>query len=151
VIRGLDTFAALAIAQGNQDLAIQLAAAAAALRGQAGLPETPARTQKLLASAGGLGEAVVRELWDAGSELGSDAAVELALTVPELLASREPELTERELEISALITRGLSNRAIAAELGIAGATVARHIANIMAKLGFSSRLQVAAWVKDRGH
>jgi predicted ATPase/DNA-binding CsgD family transcriptional regulator len=151
VIRGLDTFAALAIAQGNQDLAVQLAAAAAALRGQAGLPETPARTQKLLASAGGLGEAVVRELWDAGSELSSDAAVELALTVPELLTSREPELTERELEISALITRGLSNRAIAAELGIAGATVARHIANIMAKLGFSSRLQVAAWVKVRGH
>jgi DNA-binding CsgD family transcriptional regulator len=150
VIRGLDAFAALAIAQGNQDLAIQLAAAAAALRSQAGLPKTPGRTQKLLASVGGLGEAAVRELWDAGSELSSNAAVELALTVPELLASREPELTARELEISALISRGLSNRAIAAELGIAGATVARHIANIMAKLGFSSRLQVAAWVKDRG-
>ncbi len=75
--------------------------------------------------------------------------MELALTVPDLLASREPELTARELQIAALITRGLSNRAIADELGIAAATVARHIANVMAKLGFTSRLQIAAWAKDR--
>jgi predicted ATPase/DNA-binding NarL/FixJ family response regulator len=151
VIRGLDTFAALAIAQGNQDLAVQLAAAAAALRREAGLPEAPAsRTQRLLSSADSFSEAEVSELWAAGSELSSDAAVELALTVPDLLATREPELTARELEIAALVTRGLSNRAIAAELGIASATVARHVANIMAKLGFSSRLQIAAWAKDHG-
>ncbi|MGN6792211.1 MAG: ATP-binding protein [Streptosporangiaceae bacterium] len=151
VIRGLDTFAALAIAQGNQDLGVQLAGAAAALRSQAGLPEAPAsRTERLLASADGLSESARSELWTAGSQLGGDAAVELALTVPLLLASREPELTARELEITALITRGLSNRSIAEELGIASATVARHVANIMAKLGFSSRLQIAAWAKERG-
>jgi len=151
VIRGLDTFAALAIAQGNQDLAVQLAAAAAALRREAGLPEAPAsRTQRLLSSADSLSEAEVSELWAAGSELSSDAAVELALTVPDLLATREPELTARELEIAALVAHGLSNRAIAAELGIASATVARHVANMMAKLGSSSRLQIAAWVRDHG-
>jgi predicted ATPase/DNA-binding CsgD family transcriptional regulator len=150
VIRGLDTFAALAIAQGNQDLGVQLAGAAVALRSRAGLPEAPAsRTERLLASAEGLSETARRELWTAGSQLSSDAAVELALTVPLLLASREPELTARELQITALITRGLSNRSIAEELGIASATVARHIANIMAKLGFSSRLQVAAWAKQQ--
>ncbi len=70
--------------------------------------------------------------------------------MPDLLATREPELTARELEIAALVTRGLSNRAIAVELGIASATVARHVANMMAKLGFSSRLQIAAWAKDHG-
>jgi len=151
VIRGLDTFAALAIAQGTLDLGVQLAGAAAGLRGQAGLPAAPAsRTERLLASAGGLSEAARNELWEAGSQLSSDAAVELALTVPILLASREPELTARELEIAALITSGLSNRSIASELGIASATVARHVANIMAKLGFSSRLQIAAWAKEHG-
>jgi predicted ATPase/DNA-binding CsgD family transcriptional regulator len=149
VIRGLDTFAALAIAQGNSDLGVQLAGAAAGLRRQAGLPEAPAsRTDRLLASAGGLSQATRNELWQAGSQLSSDAAVELALTVPLLLVSGEPELTARELEIAALITKGLSNRAIASELGIALATVARHVANIMAKLGFSSRLQIAAWAKE---
>ncbi len=70
--------------------------------------------------------------------------------MPLLVASREPELTVRELEIAALITKGLSNRSIAEELGIASATVARHVANIMAKLGFSSRLQIAAWAKQHG-
>ena len=151
VIRGLDTFAALAIAQGNQDLGVQLAAAAAALRGQAGLPAAPpSRTERVLASASSLSNAALTELWGSGSQLSSDAAVELALTVPLLVASREPELTVRELEIAALMTKGLSNRSIAEELGVASATVARHVANIMAKLGFSSRLQIAAWAKEHG-
>jgi len=59
-------------------------------------------------------------------------------------------LTVRELEIAALIARGLSNRGIADELVISPATAARHVANIFTKLGFSSRAQVAAWVVERG-
>jgi DNA-binding NarL/FixJ family response regulator len=58
-------------------------------------------------------------------------------------------LTGRELEIAALIARGLSNRGIADELVISPATAARHVANIFAKLGFSSRAQLAAWVVER--
>jgi predicted ATPase/DNA-binding CsgD family transcriptional regulator len=61
-------------------------------------------------------------------------------------------LTPREREIAALIARGLSNRAIADELVISQATVARHVANMLIKLGFSSRAQVAAWVaRQPGH
>jgi predicted ATPase/DNA-binding CsgD family transcriptional regulator len=152
VIRGLHSFAALAMAQGNQEVAVRLAAAATALRAEAGAAAAPSgRTERLLASAAGLGEQAMGELWAAGSELGSDAAVELALTVPGMLATCEPELTAREFEVAALITRGLSNRAIAAEMGIATTTVARHVANIMAKLGCTSRLKIAAWVNERGH
>jgi predicted ATPase/DNA-binding CsgD family transcriptional regulator len=55
-------------------------------------------------------------------------------------------LTARELEIAALVARGRRNKAIAEELVISPATVARHIANIMLKLGFQSRAQIAAWV-----
>jgi DNA-binding NarL/FixJ family response regulator len=58
-------------------------------------------------------------------------------------------LTPREWEISKLIARGLSNRAIADELVISPATAARHVANILTKLGFSSRVQVAAWATGR--
>jgi predicted ATPase/DNA-binding CsgD family transcriptional regulator/Tfp pilus assembly protein PilF len=57
-------------------------------------------------------------------------------------------LTPRELQIAGLIARGLSNRAIAAELVISPATAARHVANIFAKLGVSSRAQVAAWTAE---
>ena len=60
-------------------------------------------------------------------------------------------LTPREWEISELISRGLSNRAIADELVISPATAARHVANILTKLGFSSRAQVAAWATGRNH
>jgi DNA-binding NarL/FixJ family response regulator len=44
-----------------------------------------------------------------------------------------------------LIAQGLSNREIADELVISPATAARHVANILAKLGFTSRTQVASW------
>jgi DNA-binding NarL/FixJ family response regulator len=49
----------------------------------------------------------------------------------------------------ALIARGCSNKAIAEELVISPATAARHVANILAKLGFSSRAQVAWWAADQ--
>ena len=152
VIRGLDSFAALAIAQGNLELAVQLAAAAAALRSAASLPEAPARrTERLLNAAAGLGEEAIAELWEAGSELSSAAAVVLALGAGDGPASAEAELTAREREIAALISSGLSNKAIADELDIRSATAARHIANIMAKLGFTSRVQIANWVRERGY
>ena len=54
-------------------------------------------------------------------------------------------LTSREREVVALIARGYSNKAIADELVISPATAARHVANILAKLGFTSRTQVAWW------
>ena len=54
-------------------------------------------------------------------------------------------LTPRELEIARLIARGLSNKEIADELVISPATAARHVANILAKLGYTKRAQVASW------
>ncbi len=58
-------------------------------------------------------------------------------------------LTPREHEVVALLASGLSNRDIARKLFISPATAARHVANILAKLGFSSRSQVAAWASGR--
>ena len=91
---------------------------------------------------------------------GPAAAAEPAWTDPSRLAAlagsgprqdtggahRGPTpLTPREHEIVMLIAQGLSNREIADELVISPATAARHVANILAKLGFSSRTQVASW------
>ena len=60
-----------------------------------------------------------------------------------------PLLTPREWEIARLIARGLTNRGIAGDLVISPATAARHVANIMAKLGFSTRAQIAVWAVAR--
>ena len=59
-------------------------------------------------------------------------------------------LTAREREIAGLVTLGLTNRQIADELVISSATVDRHVANILVKLGAHGRAQIAAWAASNG-
>jgi len=54
-------------------------------------------------------------------------------------------LTEREVEVLALVASGRSNRDVAAELSISQKTVARHLSNIFTKLGASTRTEAAAY------
>jgi predicted ATPase/DNA-binding CsgD family transcriptional regulator len=165
VARGLEAFAALAIREHRPELAVQLIAAASALRDSAGLPPLPgARADRYLAPAQRLGAAAVARLWARGLALSSEDAVELALAQErpdaagpalsvvetyEVATAPPGSLTRREQQIAALIAAGHSNKEIAAELSISPATAARHVANILAKLGFRSRTQIAAWVADR--
>jgi DNA-binding CsgD family transcriptional regulator len=58
-------------------------------------------------------------------------------------------LTPRELQIADLVADGLSNREIAAKMVIAQRTAEGHVEHILAKLGFTSRVQIAAWVTQR--
>jgi predicted ATPase/DNA-binding CsgD family transcriptional regulator len=53
-------------------------------------------------------------------------------------------LTPREREVAALVAKGLTNREIAACLVVSKRTVDAHLEHILAKLGYSSRVQVAA-------
>jgi DNA-binding NarL/FixJ family response regulator len=59
------------------------------------------------------------------------------------------QLTPRESEILELLALGLSNRAIADQLGIRNPTVRAHCVNIYLKLGVGNRTQ-AAMVHVRG-
>ena len=58
-------------------------------------------------------------------------------------------LSKRELEVAGLVARGLSNAPMARQLYLSPATVASHVAHILEKLGFSSRVEIAAWVVER--
>jgi predicted ATPase/DNA-binding CsgD family transcriptional regulator len=174
VARGLESFAALAVREDEPERAVLLAAAATALRETAGLPPlSGARAERYLAPARRLGDAAIAELWARGLELPPAAAIAVALEPPAAptapaesaaaaaaaalaatatttaTASPPGALTPRELQIAKLVADGRSNKGIGAELVISPATVARHIANIMAKLGFRSRAQIAAWIADR--
>jgi DNA-binding NarL/FixJ family response regulator len=54
--------------------------------------------------------------------------------------------TKREREIAELVALGRSNQEVADELVLSRRTVEAHVQHLMAKLGFNSRSQVAAWV-----
>lgn len=60
------------------------------------------------------------------------------------------ELTPRERTVIGLIGDGLSNKAIARQLGISPHTVKSHVRNIMDKLALHSRLQIAAYLHNPG-
>jgi predicted ATPase/DNA-binding CsgD family transcriptional regulator/Tfp pilus assembly protein PilF len=167
VARGLEAFAALAAARQQPEQAARLAGAACQLRESLGQPTgIGPRIEELLELARDrLGAAAAAALFAEGREMTAEDAVGYALgpssgasgdapaagehawaDPARLAAARSAApLTAREQEIVLLIARGLSNRQIADELVISPATAARHVANILAKLGFSSRTQVASW------
>ena len=63
-------------------------------------------------------------------------------------AKRPGGLTDRELDVLVLVARGSTNRAIAAALVISEHTVARHIHNILTKLGVSSRTAASSFAHE---
>jgi DNA-binding NarL/FixJ family response regulator len=59
-------------------------------------------------------------------------------------------LSPRESEVLTLVAAGKTNRAIATELFISEKTVARHVSNILTKLGLSSRSEATAYAFKHG-
>jgi DNA-binding NarL/FixJ family response regulator len=56
------------------------------------------------------------------------------------------KLSQREVEIAELVAQGHSNKVIGAKLNLSDNTVRNHLANIMQKLNFHNRVQVATLV-----
>jgi DNA-binding NarL/FixJ family response regulator len=129
-------------------------AALAALRGAAEtwrLLEAPyesARTRVLVGDAcRALGDQEAAELeLDAARSIFErlGARPDLARLAP-LVQSRAHGLSRRELEVLRLLASGRSNRQIAESLVISEHTVARHVQNMYAKLGLSSRTAATAF------
>lgn len=63
---------------------------------------------------------------------------------------RAPSLTQRQYEVGHLLAHGMSNKAIASELGITVSTVKNHVHNILRKLRLNRRGEVADWIRKRG-
>ncbi|MEU2038621.1 ATP-binding protein [Nocardia niwae] len=101
-------------------------------------------------TAASLPEAALRAERARGEGLDHDQAIAYALDRRECaVAAAERDdnvvLTARERQVAELVAQGLSNRQIAERLVVSPRTVDRHLENILGKLGFASRAQVAAW------
>jgi len=85
-------------------------------------------------------------------ELQLDAAVTRSLVTGTEAAASDPAaaLTSRELEVVGLVGAGNPNKAIARELSISERTTRSHVSACLAKLGLSSRTQLALWAVRNG-
>lgn len=101
---------------------------------------------------GHLSEVAFTAAVDRGRTMTLDEVVAYALDqqppakpLRRLAAESGISLTRREQDIAALVAQGLSNKQIAAKLVVSDRTVESHIWNILNKLGFNSRTQIASW------
>jgi non-specific serine/threonine protein kinase len=101
----------------------------------------------------GLGKKAFDHGYRVGEQFKTEEAIAFALgESDERLGFQppgSPPLTRREEEVARLVAEGLSNREIAEWLVISQRTAEGHVENVLAKLGFKSRTQVAAWFVGR--
>lgn len=64
--------------------------------------------------------------------------------------SLTPRLTERELEVLALMVEGLNNTQIAGRLIVSPSTIKSHVSNILSKLGVTSRTEAVTLALRNG-
>ena len=128
------------------------------------------RDLRMAATRSRLGEEAFEAAWSSGRGMAFQQGVTYALAAAQTLA--EPiivspvhaktftalqsakesygRLTAREREVAALVAQGMSNHDIAVTLILSERTVDTHVGNILSKLGFSSRTQIATWAVEKG-
>lgn len=155
VAEGLAGLAAVAAARGAYARAARLFGASAAIRARRPGPIWPAERieveRQVAVVQARLPEAICAQHMRAGRDLSLEQAIAEALApeadLPSPSVHSSPGgLTPRERDVAALVAQGCSNRVIAETLVISERTAEHHVANILAKLDFTSRAQIAAWV-----
>jgi DNA-binding NarL/FixJ family response regulator len=79
-----------------------------------------------------------------------DAVLAAAAGNTRVRRPRPAGLTERQVQVLRLVARGLSNRAIAAELVISPRTAEHHVQDVYARLGVSSRAAATLLAMQHG-
>jgi DNA-binding CsgD family transcriptional regulator len=142
---------AVSLAEGDPQAALAVLRDAAETWKTLDAPYEVARTRVLVGEACrrlGDEDSAAFELEAAGAAFAELGAASDLARVDSLLGRARAELrglSERELQVLRLVAAGKSNREIASALVISEHTVARHLQNIFAKLGISSRTAATAF------
>jgi predicted ATPase/DNA-binding CsgD family transcriptional regulator len=151
----LDSLGCIAAGSGRARLAAQLLGAADTVRSGAGasliaiLAPLVAQAEKTALVT--LGASRFEAEFKVGQRMSRVAAIGMGLGEPAQAIAAASDaagvgpLGKRQAEVARLVADGLNNKQIGARLFISERTVDGHIRNILDKLGFNSRAQIAAW------
>jgi len=153
----LDALGALALDAESTVEAVRCLAAADALRSEIGLATTPiedlARAQRIASARDALGPELFEQHWTEGATLSLDEMIEYvsrARGERKRPSSGWASLTPTELRVVALIASGLTNPQIAERMFVARGTVKVHLSHVFAKLGVTTRAELASQATKRG-
>jgi DNA-binding CsgD family transcriptional regulator len=150
--RALEDVRAAAAANHAHAMQWRIAAATGRLRR---LQRRRADARNAFDEARGLAAELASRIADAELRATFTRAVDLAAPASAPQTARQAAkaasggLTRRERDVARLVAEGKSNRAIARALGIGERTVEGYVAATLSKLGFSSRVQLAAWAVEK--
>jgi predicted ATPase/DNA-binding CsgD family transcriptional regulator/tetratricopeptide (TPR) repeat protein len=157
LVDGLEIWAGLAAAQDSPKEAVRLWAAADSLRAELGYAHRPvdgaAYHESIAIATNLIGPDDFALAWTEGGRLSPDEAVAYAARgrgERGRPAMGWQSLTPSELEVVRLVGQHLTNPEIAARLFVSRATVKTHLIHVFAKVGVSSRSQLAAETIRRG-
>jgi DNA-binding CsgD family transcriptional regulator len=154
----LECLAGLAGAAGSQTEAVRLFGAADAVRQRCGIVRFKVYDAECNAIVADLREALGENLfevaWAEGTALSTEGAIAYAQRgrgERKRPSSGWASITPTELDVVRLVSEGLANKDIAARLFISPRTVQTHLTHIYAKLGLTSRVQLAQAAAQRTH
>lgn len=154
VFKTLENIAKLALVQRDYARAVTLGGASTAMRESIGAAlrpvDRPLFDRDLAEARRKVGGRAYDAHWGRGREMVFDQAVEFALSPGRVARRAKTELSQRESQVARMIARGLTNRQIASELFISERTVDTYVENVLNKLGFDKRAQIAAWAAKQG-
>ncbi len=146
----LEILAVLAHDAGNHSQAARLFGAAQAVRQRTGVVRFRIYDTEYSVSVGAtretLGEEQFQVAWDSGAAMSTDEAIAYARRgrgERKRPASGWDSLTPTEQDVVRLVREGLGNKDIGDRLFISPRTVQTHLTHVYAKLGLTSRMQLA--------
>jgi DNA-binding CsgD family transcriptional regulator len=159
----LEMVGKLAARRAALEQAARMFGAADAVRQSTGAHLSPLERETLepwLSAAREDSDESVRWAWSEGYSAPIDQRLDEALTMLDRVAEQDQpngsdavpvaELTRRELDVVLLVSAGMTNRELAASLGVARATADKHVSNILRKLGLASRDEARRWAIAQG-